>query len=125
MPLFIVNDVSRTIQFYTEKLGFSVHFEQTLTGDDSPSFCILGRDGISMMFKSILPDVSPIPNSTSHEWTRWDAYISTNDPDMLFDEFQLNGIEFHRNLENTDDGLRAFEVRDNNGYVLCFAKLNQ
>jgi len=25
----------------------------------------------------------------------------------------------HRELANTHDGLRAFEIIDNNGYVLC------
>lgn len=123
MPFFVVDDVSQTIQFYTEKLGFSVHFQQTLPGDSDPSFCILGRDGISIMFKSILPEIKPTPNSSNHEWAGWDAYIVTYDPDLLFKEYQDNGVEFHRELEDTDDGLRAFEVQDNNGYVLCFAKL--
>jgi hypothetical protein len=27
-----------------------------------------------------------------------------------------------RKLANTNDGLRAFEIRDNNGYVLCFGR---
>jgi hypothetical protein len=26
----------------------------------------------------------------------------------------------HRDLADTNDGLRAFEIADNNGYVLCF-----
>ncbi len=123
MPFFVVNDVSQTIEFYTGKLGFTVHFEQTLPGSDSPSFCILGRDGISIMFKSILPEIGPTPNSSNHEWARWDSYIATQDPDTLFEEFKTNGVEFHRELEDTDDGLRAFEIQDNSGYILCFAKL--
>jgi hypothetical protein len=28
----------------------------------------------------------------------------------------------HREFADTGDGLRAFEVIDNNGYVLCFGR---
>jgi hypothetical protein len=28
----------------------------------------------------------------------------------------------HRELANTNDGLRAFEIADNSGYVLCFGR---
>ena len=122
MPLLVVEDVSRTIEFYTERLGFSIDFQQTLEGDTNPSFCILRRDGIAIMFKSILPEIKPKPNSKNHEWARWDAYIATHDPDSLFSEFKEKGVEFHRDLENDDDGLRGFEVKDNSGYILCFAR---
>jgi len=125
MPFFVVSNVDETISFYKEKLGFSVHFQQILPSDDIPSFCILGRNQISIMFKSIFPAVGPTPNSANHKWARWDAYIATNEPDSLFEEFQDNGVEFYRELEDTDDGLRAFEVKDNSGYILCFAKPRQ
>ena len=32
------------------------------------------------------------------------------------------GVEFHRPLEDTEDGLRAFEILDGDGYVLCFGR---
>ena len=38
MPFFIVEDMSETISFYTEKLGFKIEFQQTLEGDESPLF---------------------------------------------------------------------------------------
>ena len=123
MPFFVVENVSKTIDFYTNKLGFDIFFQQTLDGDDAPSFCILSRDEISIMFKSIGKGIGPTPNSMSHEWARWDAYILTDDPDALFEEFKEKEVNFNRELENTEDGLRAFEVRDNSGYVLCFARL--
>ena len=28
----------------------------------------------------------------------------------------------HKHLKDTEDGLRAFEIIDNNGYVLCFGR---
>ena len=44
------------------------------------------------------------------------------DPDALFAEYQSRGLAFHEPLEDTDDGLRAFELKDHDGYVLCFAQ---
>ena len=54
------------------------------------------------------------------EWAAWDAYIFTTDPDSLYSEFLANNAPVRRQLANTSDGLRAFEITDNNGYVLCF-----
>ena len=40
----------------------------------------------------------------------------------LFAEYQSRGLAFHETLADTDDGLRAFELKDRDGYVLCFGK---
>jgi hypothetical protein len=74
------------------------------------------------MFKAITPDVHPQPNHSRHEWAAWDAYIFTTDPDFLYTEFRAKDVPMHRELANTNDGLRAFEIIDNSGYVLCFGR---
>ena len=74
------------------------------------------------MFKAIAPDIHPQPNHSRHEWAAWDAYINTDDPDSLYTEFVGRDVPMHRQLANTSDGLRAFEVIDNSGYVLCFGR---
>jgi len=51
-----------------------------------------------------------------------DAYINTEDPDALYAEFTGRQVPKHRERANTHDGFRAFEVMDNNGYVLCFGR---
>ena len=53
---------------------------------------------------------------------RWDAFIGTDDPDALYTEFVGREVSIHRELANTSDGLRAFEITDNSGYVLCFGR---
>ncbi len=57
-----------------------------------------------------------------HEWARWDAYISTEDPDTLFAEYSSAGVTFHKPLWDDSDGLRGFEVCDADGYVLFFGR---
>ena len=42
------------------------------------------------------------------------------DPNALFAEYQSRGLAFHEPLADTSDGLRAFELKDHDGYVLCF-----
>jgi len=74
------------------------------------------------MLKEIAPDIKPVPNHTSHEWARWDAYISTAEPDELFEEYRSGAIAFHQPIKDDEDGLRGFEVEDADGYVLFFGR---
>ena len=120
-PSFIVSNLKASIAFYVDKLGFAVHF---IGPDSDPFWAIVGRDNISIFLKAIAPDIKPIPNHTRHKWARWDAYISTTDPDILFEEYQSNGVVFHQPIKDDDDGLRGFEVADADGYVLFFGRPN-
>jgi hypothetical protein len=42
------------------------------------------------------------------------------DPDALAAEFTSRGVLFSVPLKDTDDGLRGFELKDVDGYVLFF-----
>jgi catechol 2,3-dioxygenase-like lactoylglutathione lyase family enzyme len=116
-PFFIVRDVVPSIAFYRDLLGFEVTFAGP---DDDPYFAMLKRDGVWVMLKSITPEVEPMPNSSRHQWARWDAYIHTSDPDALAEEFASRGVSFREPLGINSDGLRGFEVVDADGYVLFF-----
>ncbi|PWU03528.1 MAG: hypothetical protein C5B52_03150 [Bacteroidetes bacterium] len=121
-PFFIVSDLNKSVSFYVDKLGFELRF----TGpDDDPYWAIVGRDSISIMLKAILPEVKPIPNHTRHEWARWDAYISTQDPEKLFDEYLSKDVKFFKPLQINSDNLLGFEIEDADGYVLYFGRPNQ
>lgn len=118
-PFFIVRDVGPSIEFYRDGLGFQVIFAAP---KDEPFFALLGRDGIQIMVKAILPDVPPLPNCQRHPWARWDAFVHTPDPDSLAAEFLERGVTMHTPLANTEDKLRGFELRDPDGYVLFFGR---
>ena len=120
-PFFIVVNLKISVSFYVDKLGFEIRY----TGpDDDPYWAIVGRDNISIMLKAIAPDVKPIPNHTRHEWAPWDAYISTADPDTLFNEYRLNNVAFSKPIHNNIDNIRGFEIEDADGYVLFFGRPN-
>ena len=119
-PFFIVTSLKTSVSFYVDKLGFEIRY---IGPPDDPFWAIVGRDNISIMLKAIAPDVKPVPNHTRHEWARWDAYVHTSDPDSLYSEYVANAVPMHRPVADTSDGLRAFEIIDNSGYVICFGRL--
>jgi hypothetical protein len=121
-PFFIVDDLHASLEFYCSKLGFEILYSG---GGDIPSenfWGIVGRDGVMIMLKHIAPEIHPQPNHSRHEWAPWDAYVNTSDPDSLYAEYVGRGVPMHSQLADTGDGLRAFEVIDNSGYVLCFGR---
>ena len=118
-PFFIVASIKTSVSFYVDKLGFEVRY---IGPEDDPFFAIVGRDQVSIMLKEIAADVKPVPNHTRHKWARWDAYISTAEPDTLFEEYRSRGVAFRQPIQDDDDGLRGFEVMDADGYVLFFGR---
>jgi catechol 2,3-dioxygenase-like lactoylglutathione lyase family enzyme len=121
-PFFVVDDLQGSLDFYSSKLGFEITHKGGGEGHGQDFWGIVQRDGVMIMLKAITPEIHPHPNSSRHEWARWDAYVITSDPDSLYREFAERAVPIHRPLEDTNDGLRAFEVKDNSGYVLCFGR---
>jgi len=83
-------------------------------------FAIVCRDGALLMFKSV--EASLEPNPTRDPAARWDAYVSVPVPDALAAEFTSRGVVFSVPLKDTTDGLRGFELKDVDGYVLFFGR---
>ncbi len=121
MPCFIVTDLGISVSFYVDKLGFEV---RRIGPDKNPYWAIVGRDNISIMLKAVAQDIKPIPNRTRHEWAPSDAYISTAEPDTLFEEYRTKGVVFSKPLNDNSDDLRGFEIEDADGYVLFFGRPN-
>ncbi|HEY6127546.1 MAG TPA: VOC family protein [Candidatus Acidoferrum sp.] len=116
-PFFIVRNVAAAVAFYCDKLGFEVSYQEP---KNDPFFAIVSRDGAMLMVKSM--GANPAPNSTRHAWARWDAYVSVPEPDALAVEFASRGVVFSAPLKDTTDGLRGFELKDADGYVLFFGR---
>jgi catechol 2,3-dioxygenase-like lactoylglutathione lyase family enzyme len=116
-PSFIVRNATAAVAFYRDKLGFEVIYQAP---EDDPFFAIVCRDGAMLMVKAV--GTEPLPNSARHEWARWDAYVGVPDPDALAAEFASRDVVFSVPLEDTPDGLRGFELKDADGYVLFFGR---
>jgi len=115
-PFFIVSSLPASIEHYREKMGF----EPDVVIEDY--FAAVRRGNAAVHLKEIGPDIAPLPNWQRDAGARHDAFVSVVDPDALYEELVARGATVHREIEDTDDGLRAFEVRDLDGYVLCFGR---
>jgi catechol 2,3-dioxygenase-like lactoylglutathione lyase family enzyme len=116
-PFFIVSSVDQTIAYYRDRLGFAVVHR---TPDQDPFFAIVARDQAMLLVKS--GEVSPVPNCRRHPEMRWDAYVSVLEPDGLAAELRERGVLFSSPLQDTQDGLRGFEITDPDGHVLFFGR---
>lgn len=121
-PFFIVRNVPAALHFYRDFLGFDITFQGP--SEDDIFFGIVQRGAAMIMMKDI--GVEPIPNYTrdsTYGIARWDAYLYVPDPDALAEEYASRNVEFVTPLGNNDDGLRGFEVKDADGYLLYFGRL--
>ncbi len=121
-PCFIVDSLQSSLDFYQSKLGFEIAYKGGGDCHEEDFWAFVRRDGVMISLKAIAPEIHPQPNHSRHEWARWDAYIHTSDPDSLYEEYVARAVPIHKHLKDTEDGLRAFEITDNNGYVLCFGR---
>ena len=116
-PFFIVRNVPASLSFYRDRLGFEITFQGPA---DDIFFGIVQRGGAMIMFKAV--GVDPLPNPVREPGARWDAYLDVPDPDALAAEFSSRDVEFSEPLKDTHDGLRGFELKDIDGYVLFFGR---
>ena len=123
-PFFIVRNVPVALSFYRDRLGFDITFQGP--SDNDIFFGIVQRGAAMIILKSI--GVAPVPNYTrdiKQGIARWDAYLHVPDPDALAAEFLSHNVEFFKTIkdsEDGDDGLRGFEIKDADGYILFFGR---
>ena len=120
-PFFIVSHVPSSLAFYRDRLGFEITFEGP--DPDDIFFGIVRRGGAQILMKDV--GVPPVPNYTrdiKQGIARWDAYVDVPDPDALAAEFASRNVEFFQPLQDTEDGLRGFELKDADDYILFFGR---
>ena len=120
-PFFIVKNVPAALAFYRDRLGCDITFQGP--EPDDIFFGIVRRGAAMIMLKAV--GVEPVPNYTrdvQKGWARWDAYVNVPDPDALAAEFSARHVEFSQPLKDDEDGLRGFELKDADGYVLFFGR---
>jgi catechol 2,3-dioxygenase-like lactoylglutathione lyase family enzyme len=120
-PFFIVKNVPTALSFYRDRLGFDITFQGP--DPDDIFFGIVQRGAAMIMLKDV--GVDPLPNykrDVKDGWARWDAYLHVPDPDALAAEFASRSVELSQALKDDDDGLRGFELKDADGYVLFFGR---
>ena len=116
-PFFIVSHVPSALAFYRDRLGFEITFQGP--APDDIFFGIVCRGGAQILLKAVVPNYT---RDVKKGIARWDAFVDVPDPDALAAEFASRHVEFSEPLKDTDDGLRGFELKDADGYVLFFGR---
>ena len=116
-PYFLVADVVAAAEYYRDKLGF------TISGyffEDPPVFAMVGRDDQIIML-ALMTAGRGGPNR-NYKDIAIDAYLWTDDADALHAEFQRNGADIVSPPQVRIYDMKEFEVRDLDGYILCFGQ---
>src|SRR5262249_52965597 len=113
-PQFLVLDLQAACTFYVEKLGFRLAF----TFDDF--YAGVERDGIMIHLK--LSDTPDPGRLVKQREDHLDVYISVEDVEALYAEYQSRGVRFAQPLEVKPWGKREFVVWDNSGFILYFGQ---
>ena len=114
---FLVTDVVRAAEYYRDKLGFRIvgYFF-----DDPPVFAMVGRDDQIIMLR--LMSARRGGSNRDYNEDALDAYLWTDDVDGLYAEFRQNGADIAAAPQLRIYGMKELEVRDLDGYFLCFGQ---
>ena len=113
-PVLAVPDISATVDYYCDVLGFDRDFVM----GDPPSHGSVTRCRVGIQFTSAPSGFQP------SDYPGWN-YFFLDGIDGLYSEYREKGVVFTREIESHGHGMREFEVRDCNGYRLRFGQYLQ
>jgi hypothetical protein len=119
VPYFLVEDVFATAEFYRDILGFT--FDEFF--GDPPSFTIVERDDVRIMFRQMRPAKTRVvrSNRTVMDET-FDAYVYVSNVDELAAELRAKNADIVEGPVKRIYDMRELLVRDCNGYLLAFGQ---
>jgi uncharacterized glyoxalase superfamily protein PhnB len=118
-PVFLVDDIATTMEWYSSKLGFTA---EAIPPNPPHNFCILRKDTVAIFLQQ-LTGYRRRDNYHEREGGVWSAYLETYGVHDFYDSLkQVSGVKFVQPLRRQPYGQWEFEVRDPDGYVLVFAE---
>lgn len=116
-PVLLVRDVVASAKYFRDRLGFTY---DRLWGDP-PDFCMVRRDGNTVMLSQAPRGHRIVPNwKVVHQM--WDAYFWVMDVDALFEEFRRRGAIIDYEPDDKPYGIREFGVQDLDGHDIAFGQ---
>jgi uncharacterized glyoxalase superfamily protein PhnB len=109
-PMLWVTDMKKTIEFYTNTLGF------TCTGLEQDCWAILRRDEVEIMLATMNEHSNLKEPAFSGS-----LYVSTDDVEKSWSELK-DKAQIEYPIETFDYGMREFAIRDCNGYIIQFGQ---
>jgi catechol 2,3-dioxygenase-like lactoylglutathione lyase family enzyme len=118
-PSFLVKDVFETAEYYRDVLGF--RFDGIF--GNPPSFVMVERDAIGIMFRQPRDGAPARGSNTAVVEDFSDVFVYTDDIEALASELRGAGADIihgpaYRPIWNG----KELQVRDCNGWVICFGQ---
>ena len=107
-----VEDVITSAEFYRDKLGFEI----TFLWNEPADYAVL-KAGESVSVHLTKGEKSDKGDHTA-------IYIFVHDVDALYQTYLERGIVIHTPIKDQEYGMRDFDIKDPNGYILGFGKEN-
>jgi uncharacterized glyoxalase superfamily protein PhnB len=117
-PVLLVRDVRAAADYFRDRLGFS--YDQ-LWGQP-PDFCMVRRDGNTVMLSQAPPDAALVPHwRVVHQM--WDVYFWVDDVEAIYEEFKERGATIDYHLGVKPYGVKEFGVQDLDDHDIAFGQL--
>jgi len=110
-PQFLVADLERSIEFYMQKLGFSMEFRY------EDFYAGIMKDGNSINLKSGNPSAEERKNKRENE--DLDLVFSVENVDGLYNDLVNRSVEITQPLCERPYG-KEFYIADPDGYIIAF-----
>lgn len=117
-PVLLVRDVGASANYFRDKLGFSY---DRLWGEP-PNFCMVRRDGHTVMLSQAPAGVKLIPHWRVVE-QMWNVYFWVNDVEALYVEYKQSGARIDYQLGLKPYGVKEFGIQDLDGHDIAFGQI--
>jgi GNAT superfamily N-acetyltransferase/predicted enzyme related to lactoylglutathione lyase len=107
IPILYSSDVRKSIQYYTEVLGFDIKWEW----DDPPTFGGVSKDLVELFF---------CKEGQGHPGT-WIS-VMVDDVDALYESIKVKGGKILSTPEDMPWGIREMLVQDPDGHIIRFGQ---
>lgn len=115
-PQLLVADLTGSVEFYTQKLGFEMAFSY------EDFYCGITRGGHSIHLKAAAPTIEERANRIENEHS--DIIFSVEDIDALYADINDRSIRVIQPLRDMPYGCE-FYIADPDGYIIAFIEENQ
>jgi hypothetical protein len=89
---------------------------------DPPRFCIVRRDGFSLLLSQVADQVQVIPNGKVVR-TMWDAYFWVDDVEALYAELRERNAIIDYTVCAQPNGVKEFGIQDPDGHDIAFGQI--
>jgi uncharacterized glyoxalase superfamily protein PhnB len=117
VPVFLVDDIAATCEYYQAALGFQINF----TYGEPPVFACVSRNNAMINLNLSQPPGLRNSATAAGAAAAWDAYVLVSHVDEVYEELRARGANIVAAPVSREYGMREFQVEDCNGYRLVLA----